>query len=182
MNLKNKWSMMAGAVLVSGAVLTAGLAFAETGSSSAAATSAPAAASAPATAQAQAPAQKDPSAWINEQVAAGTLTQAQGDVMKQIESLRSSTMTKLQADEKAILDQAVKDGKITQAQADEMAQHKGPGFGGERGGKGGRGGKGHGRFAGPAMTQDELKAKLDEHAQTPAAPQSQTPAPATSGN
>jgi len=153
MNLKSKWGAVAGAVVITGAVLTAGIALAESSNSGAAAS--PSATQAPS---------KDRTNWLDEAVKSGKLTQAEADVMKQLDDLRKSAMEKLQADEKAIIDQAVKDGKLTQDQADKLSKHPGPMGGPMDGGRGGRdhGGPGPMGKGRQPMTQEQLKAKLDE--------------------
>ncbi len=91
-------------------------------------------------------------------VAAGTMTQAQADLVKaraalSIDSKFQSAMQTAYAD---ALKQAVADGVITQAQADALlAQQQGWGGGFGRGfdGFGGRGGHGHGGF-GPDFDND----------------------------
>jgi polyhydroxyalkanoate synthesis regulator phasin len=164
MNLKHKWSAIAGTVVVAGGLLAAGAVYA--------ADSAPNAA-APATTQTQKAAPQD---RLADAVSSGKLTQAEADVLKQIDALRQTAMDKLKADSQAVIDQAVKDGKLTQEQADKLAKG-GPGFGGPRGGDfgGGRkdgmghdgghrgGGKGFGHGN---MTQEELKTKLDAEVQS----------------
>jgi polyhydroxyalkanoate synthesis regulator phasin len=145
MNLKHKWSAIAGTVVVAGGLLAAGAVYA--------ADSAPNAA-APATTQTQKAAPQD---RLADAVSSGKLTQAEADVLKQIDALRQTAMDKLKADSQAVIDQAVKDGKLTQEQADKLAKG-GPGFGGPRGG-----GKGFGHGN---MTQADLKAKLDAEVQS----------------
>lgn len=132
MNLKGKVALLVGSTLVAGGLLTTA-AFAATGDG-AATTETPAA---------SAPVQKGFN--LDQAVADGKLTQAEADVMKQVEDLRKAAMEKLQADTKAVVDQAVADGKITQKQADKMLSHKGPGK------------EGH-----PGMSPEEMKAKLEE--------------------
>jgi polyhydroxyalkanoate synthesis regulator phasin len=113
MNLKSKWSIIAGTVLVSGALLTTGVVFAANGSTTEAAAAA-------ATAQAPAKTQAD---RLDAAVTSGKITQAEADVLKQLDGLRQAAMDKLKADSQTIIDQAVKDGKLTQDQADKLAQH-----------------------------------------------------------
>lgn len=124
LNLKHKYAVIAGAALLAGSLLVTGSALAASGS----------AGDAPA---ASAPAKAD---RLDQAVADGKLTQAEADVIKQIDELRQAAMEKLQADVKAVIEQAVADGKITQEQADQMLSHKGPG----RFGHGGFGQKGFG--------------------------------------
>jgi hypothetical protein len=133
MNLKSKWSIIAGTVLVSGALLTTGVVFAASGSNTEAAPAAAAAA-------AQAPA-KTQADRLDAAVTSGKITQAEADVLKQLDGLRQAAMDKLKADSQTIIDQAVKDGKITQDQADKLAQHDDH-MGGRDGHHGGRGGHG----------------------------------------
>jgi hypothetical protein len=136
MNLKSKWSIIAGTVLVSGALLTTGVVFAASGSST---ESAPNAAATTAQPSAQTKADR-----LEAAVTSGQITQAEADVLKQLDGLRQTAMDKLKADSQTIIDQAVKDGKITQDQATKLAQHDDH-MGGHGGRHGGRGGHGWGK-------------------------------------
>jgi hypothetical protein len=97
--------------------------------------------------QLQAAKQKAYVAEIDSAVTAGTLTQAQADLMKARYALSNSTkfQSAMKTAYEAALKQAVSDGLITQAQADQiLADQKGIGLGGMHGGPemGGRGGHG----------------------------------------
>lgn len=136
MNLKNRFGVLAGALLVTGALVT-GAAFAS-----------------------EAPATTAQPQSVESNTKASALTQAEQDVLTQLKDLRTSVMEKLAADSKALVDQAVKDGKITQEQADRLLKHGGHKFGGHKFvGKHGRGGKGG--FFKFHLSQEELKAQLD---------------------
>lgn len=137
MNLRRKWGVVAGTLLVAGGLLT-GVAFA----ANAADTNAAPATNAPAAAK-ERPA----------------LTEGEKQVHEQLRSLWQSTMEKLKADSKAVIDEAVQKGTITQEQADKLQQR------GMHGKLGPKAGKMHGRgkgMMGPALSAEELKAKLDE--------------------
>lgn len=143
MSLKNKFTILAGSVLIAGGLLT-GAAFAATAGTGA-------------TPAEKAAAQTE---RLEQAVKDGKLTQDQADVLKRLAELRQSAMEKLQADSKAVVEQAVKDGKLTQEEADKLQTHKLQAHKLQ-----GRGHMGPGRgafiFKSP-MTQEELKAKLDE--------------------
>jgi|GEM_PF-5208538 len=134
MNAKNRFVVIAGSALVAAGLL-AGAAFAAgTGTTL------------------TVPSMAD---RIDQAVTAGRLSQAEADVLKQVDSLRVSTMTKLHEDIQAVIDQAVADGKITQEQADKLQP-----YGGSRGM-----GMGPGAFNQDGtclLTDEEQKARLDE--------------------
>jgi hypothetical protein len=88
---------------------------------------------------------------IDQAVTAGTLTQAQADLMKARNSLANNAafQSSMNSAYTAALKQAVTDGVITQAQADQILAEQPTinvfghgGFGGGPGGRGGRGGHG----------------------------------------
>lgn len=139
MNRKSKLAMIATSALVAAGVV-AGVAFAANDSAT------------------PAPAQADRAAMLDKAVEAGKITQAEADLLKQLAEQRKAAMEKLQADAKATIDQAVQAGKITQDQADKLMK-KGGAMMKHRGGK--FMGKG-GPKAMPKLSQDQLKAKLDE--------------------
>jgi polyhydroxyalkanoate synthesis regulator phasin len=113
-----KWMVVAGAVLLSGALVT-GVAFA---------------AERPAGKMAHGPmmGQKPD---LDQLVKEGKITQAEADVLKQLQDLRQKAMAQLKTDAKAVIDQAVKDGKLTQEQADRLTKRgmRGPGAHGKHG-------------------------------------------------
>jgi len=140
MNMKQRVALITGSVLVTGGLLT-GAALAATDTT----VPTPTAIAAAVTGR------------LEQAVADGKITQAEADVLKQIQELRASVMEKLKTDSQAIIDQAVTDGKITQEQADSLKTYGGHGF------------KGHGGLKGldlgfdpRGLTEEELKAKLDE--------------------
>jgi polyhydroxyalkanoate synthesis regulator phasin len=106
MNIRQKWSAIAGTVLVAGGLL-AGSAFA---------------------AQKGNAAEQPRADRLEQAVKEGKLTQAEADLIKQLHELRHTYRQKFEADAKGLVDQAVKDGKITRAQADKL-MHKGKPWG-----------------------------------------------------
>lgn len=147
MNRKSKLALIATSAIVAAGVV-AGAAFAASDS----ATPAPAPAATDSAQATRAPFDLD------QAVQAGKITQAEADLLKQLHEQRQAAMAKLQADAKATIDQAVQAGKITQGQANKLLA-KGHGMMMERGGK--FMGKG-GPMGMPQLSQEELKAKLDE--------------------
>lgn len=142
MMLKNKFAVIAGSALIAGSLM-AGAAFAATGAAEPAAT-------ANAAEKAAFKAER-----IDQAVTDGKLTQAQADLLKEIEALRRAAMEKLQTESKALVDQAVTDGKVTQEEADSLLSHKG-GHGFGKGGK--KGGFGRGGFHKGAPVTDPAPA------------------------
>ncbi|HLO03591.1 MAG TPA: hypothetical protein VK191_10815 [Symbiobacteriaceae bacterium] len=104
--LTKKWLVAAGAVLLSG-VLVTGVAVAAT---------------TPEGAQVahghHDKMGKRPS--LDQLVKEGKITQAQADVMAQIQTLHQKAFAQFKLDSKAVIDQAVKDGKITKEQAEQL--------------------------------------------------------------
>jgi hypothetical protein len=93
-------------------------------------------------------------AGIDKAVTAGTLTQAQADMMKARYALSNSAkfQSALQTAYQAAVQQAVTDGAITQAQADAILKDNAtPGMGFDLGGRGGKGGPGGHMEGGPGM-------------------------------
>lgn len=133
MNLRRKWGVIAGTLLIAGGLLT-GVAFAANAADDT---------TAPTTTE---------SAASKERPA---LTEGEKQVHEQLRSLWQSNMEKLKADSKAVIDEAVQKGTITQEQADRL-QERGMHKFGRKHGKMGK------SLMGPALSAEELKAKLDE--------------------
>lgn len=130
MKLNKKWAAIAGAVLLSGAVVTS-VAMASPGHGAGSAK----------------PNQ------VDKLVEQGKLTQAEADVLKQLQQLRRNHMEQLKKESTALIDQAVKDGKLTQQQAERLSKL------GRKHFMHGRKGELHFKLKG--LTQEQLKAKLD---------------------
>jgi polyhydroxyalkanoate synthesis regulator phasin len=103
MQIRHKWAVIAGTVLVAGGIL-AGAAFASENGLTAG---------------------KPRTEHLDKAVKEGKLTRAEADLLMQLGELRATYRQRFQTDAKALIDQAVKDGKITQAQADKLLAHKG---------------------------------------------------------
>jgi polyhydroxyalkanoate synthesis regulator phasin len=146
--LPKKWLVAAGAVLVSGALAT-GVAFAASND------------------QGEAKgwfgpfhgfhAMKGPKgpADLSQLVESGKITQAEADVLKQLQELHQKQMAQLKADSQALIDKAVAEGKITQEQAEKLKRPLAGKFGEPGGFRMHMGGH-------PFKTEAELKAHLDE--------------------
>jgi polyhydroxyalkanoate synthesis regulator phasin len=147
--LPKKWLIAAGAVLVSGALAT-GVAFA---ASSDKGTQGAPNATHPFKGAHGMKGPKGP-ADLSKLVESGKITQAEADVLKQLQDLRQKQMAQLKADSQALIDKAVAEGKITQEQADKLKKPLAGKFGGPGSHRGGP------HFE--AKTEAELKAHLDE--------------------